>query len=96
MSSILVRFPDGTKEFRYQEVMLEAGTVVWHEGASYRVVSVEDGEQAIAVVESASPSVEAHVLAGVTTGTPMVMSEQLESTESLRTTTKTTTSSRRR
>jgi hypothetical protein len=59
MSSIVVRFPDGSKEFRYPERMLEAGDVVFHDGSRFIVtgVSTDGGGQFIAVVEPESPSV---------------------------------------
>jgi hypothetical protein len=59
MGSIVVRFPDGTKEFRFPEKMLVEGDVVWHDGARFRVISVsENGDgRAVAVVEPESPSV---------------------------------------
>jgi hypothetical protein len=41
MSSFFVRFPDGTREFRYMERDLEEGDLVWHEGRRYRVLSTE-------------------------------------------------------
>lgn len=41
MSSFFVRFPDGAKEFRSMDRDLEEGDFVWHEGARYRVLSVE-------------------------------------------------------
>ena len=40
MGSMVVRFPDGSKEFRYPEKMLVEGDVVWHDGERFRVVSV--------------------------------------------------------
>lgn len=51
MNSILVRFPDGTKEFRYQ--VLAEGDVIAQDGERYRVVSVsaDDADRAVAVVE---------------------------------------------
>jgi len=52
MSSIVVRFPDGSKEFRFPEKMLEEGDAIWHDGQRYRVISVSaDGDQAAVVVE---------------------------------------------
>ncbi len=53
--SITVRFPDGSREFRYPERALEEGDTVWHDGRRYRVVSVQtDGEVSTVVVESDS------------------------------------------
>jgi hypothetical protein len=45
MSSVLVRFPDGSREFRYPPEPLKEGDIIWHEGKSYRVLSVtsDDG-----------------------------------------------------
>ena len=53
MASIVVRFPDGTKEFRFPENMLEENDVIWHAGAPFRVVSVSsDGDEwAVVTVE---------------------------------------------
>jgi hypothetical protein len=52
-----VRFPDGTKEFRYPETPPEEGSPVWHEGERYRVVSVSmDGAQASMIVQADSSS----------------------------------------
>ena len=51
MSPFVVRFPDGSKEFRFPEKMLEEGDVVWHEGERYRVVHVttDDGNSSATV-----------------------------------------------
>ncbi len=59
MSSIVVRFPDGTKEFRFPEKMLAEGDVIWHDGERYRVISVsaDDGRHAVVVVELESPTI---------------------------------------
>jgi hypothetical protein len=56
MSSVVVRFPDGTREFRYPEKGLEEGDVIWHDGQRYRVVHVsfDDGNQPVATVEADS------------------------------------------
>jgi hypothetical protein len=40
MASVVVRFPDGTKEFRFPETMLEENDVIWHAGERFHVVSV--------------------------------------------------------
>lgn len=50
MGSMVVRFPDGSKEFRYPEKMLVEGDVVWHDGERFRVVSVSSDEKDSAVV----------------------------------------------
>jgi hypothetical protein len=51
MSSFVVRFPDGSKEFRFPEKMLEEGDVVWHEGQRYRVVHIttDSGSSSVTV-----------------------------------------------
>jgi hypothetical protein len=55
---LVIRFPDGTKEYRYPEKMLAEGDIVRHNGDRYRVMSVstDDGTTNI-VVESESPNV---------------------------------------
>ena len=42
MSSVIVHFPDGSREFRYPQEPLKERDVIWHEGASYRVIHVSD------------------------------------------------------
>ena len=49
MSPFVVRFPDGSKEFRFPEKMLEPGDVVWHEGERYRVVHVTTDDDSSSV-----------------------------------------------
>jgi hypothetical protein len=50
MSSILVRFPDGTKEFRYPAKVFEEGDLLSHDGVSYRVIEVVvDGDDGVSV-----------------------------------------------
>ncbi len=59
MSSIVVRFPDGSREFRYPERMLEEDDIVWHDGERYRVISIssDDAGRAVATVEVESGDV---------------------------------------
>jgi hypothetical protein len=56
MGSMVVRFPDGSKEFRYPEKVLVDGDVVWHDGERFRVVSVstDDDDRAVVIVEADS------------------------------------------
>lgn len=53
MDSVVVRFPDGTREFRFPERELTEDDVVWHDGERYRVISVssDDGNRPVVVVE---------------------------------------------
>jgi hypothetical protein len=44
MSSVVVHFPDGSREFRYPTEPLKEGDIIWHEGTTYRVLSVTDDE----------------------------------------------------
>lgn len=56
MPSVIVHFPDGSKEFRYPENGLEEGDVISHAGSRFRVVSVKaDGERHTANVVAANP-----------------------------------------
>jgi hypothetical protein len=44
--ALIVRFPDGTKEFRYPEQRLEVGDAIWHDGTRFHIVSIsENGDQ---------------------------------------------------
>jgi hypothetical protein len=54
--SLLIRFPDGTKEFRYPGKELVEGDVVWHDGEHYRVVTVttDERDRVTATVEADS------------------------------------------
>ena len=56
MGVMVVRFPDGSKEFRYPEKMLVEGDVVWHDGQRFRVISVntDDQDRAVVIVEADS------------------------------------------
>jgi hypothetical protein len=52
---LVVRFPDGSKEFRYPERLPEEGGVIWHDGDRYRVVNITvNDDQASMVVEADS------------------------------------------
>jgi hypothetical protein len=53
---MVVRFPDGSKEFRYPEKVLVDGDVVWHDGERFRVVSVttDENDRAVVIVEADS------------------------------------------
>lgn len=50
MNSVVVRFPDGSREFRYPERELEAGDAIWHDGQRYAVVHVGTDEHGRPVV----------------------------------------------
>ena len=54
MTALIVRFPDGSREFRYPDRRLEVGDAIFHEGTRYRVVSTTEndaGEQEAVTVE---------------------------------------------
>ena len=53
MSSIIVYFPDGTREFVYPANALNEGDSIWHDGARYRILSIvqNDGLPLKATVE---------------------------------------------
>jgi hypothetical protein len=54
MPALIVRFPDGTREFRYPERALEVGDAIWHDKVRYHVISVtkdDGGEQLTVTVE---------------------------------------------
>ncbi len=42
MPALIVRFPDGTREFRYPEQPLEVGNAIWHDGTRYHVISISE------------------------------------------------------
>ena len=50
MPALIVRFPDGTREFRYPERPLEVGDAIWHDNVRYHVISVT--EAALSIVKS--------------------------------------------
>ena len=54
MPALIVRFPDGTREFRYPDTPLQVGAAIWHDGVRYHVVSVSEdaeGDQLTVTVE---------------------------------------------
>jgi hypothetical protein len=56
MPSVIVHFPDGSKEFRYPENGLKEGDEISHAGSRFRVVSVSaDGERHSVTVVASSP-----------------------------------------
>jgi hypothetical protein len=56
--SLIVRFPDGSKEYRYPKKVLVVGDVIWHDGARFRVLNVgSDGGTDFATVELAEGGV---------------------------------------
>jgi hypothetical protein len=59
MSVIVVRFPDGSRQFRFPGRELAEGDVVWHDGERYRVIHVasEDGGPPVVGVERDSGDV---------------------------------------
>ncbi len=53
MSSIYVRFPEGTREFLYPSRQLQEGEIIWQDGTRYRILSIEanDGQPPNVIVE---------------------------------------------
>lgn len=53
MRNVVVRFPDGSRVFRYPEEPLAEGDVIWHEGERYRVLHIgtDDGVNPVVTVE---------------------------------------------
>lgn len=43
MSSVVIHFPDGSKEFRYPAKTIEEGDRLWHDGEAFRVLAIADG-----------------------------------------------------
>ena len=52
-SSVIVYFPDGSREFVYPAKPLNEGDVIWHDGARFRILSItqNDGRPHTATVE---------------------------------------------
>jgi hypothetical protein len=53
LSTIIIRFPDGTREYRYTGRSVEQGDVIWHDGEQWTVLAVvsNDGGPQTATVE---------------------------------------------
>ena len=52
MDSVVIRFPDGMREFRCSGRALVTGVTVWHDGEHYRVISLSDDQgRVVALVE---------------------------------------------
>jgi hypothetical protein len=53
MNSVIVYFPEGTREFVYPAKPLTEGDVIWHDGTRYRITSLaqNDGLPQTATVE---------------------------------------------
>jgi hypothetical protein len=56
VGTVLVRFPDGSRDFRFSEKTLKVGDVVWHDGARYRIVdiSADERDETVVIVEADS------------------------------------------
>jgi hypothetical protein len=58
--ALIVRFPDGSREFRYPDRPVEVGDAIWHDNVRYHVVSVtddEEGDQLTVTVERDAESI---------------------------------------
>ena len=58
--ALIVRFPDGSREFRYPDRPIEVGDAIWHDNVRYHVVSVSEGdggEQLTVIVEPEPESI---------------------------------------
>jgi hypothetical protein len=55
-TNVVVRFPDGSREFRYPQEPLKEGDIIWHDGMRYRILALvqNDGGPASATVEPES------------------------------------------
>ena len=60
MPALIVRFPDGGREFRYPDNALAVGDAIWHDNVRYHVISVTEndgGDQITATVEPDTESI---------------------------------------
>jgi hypothetical protein len=53
LSSIYVRFPEGTREFLHPSRQLQEGDIIWHDGTRYQILSIaaNDGQPPSVIVE---------------------------------------------
>jgi hypothetical protein len=53
LSSFVIHFPDGYREFIYPAKPLQEGDLVWHDGVRYRVLAIaqDDGHPMTVTVE---------------------------------------------
>ena len=58
MPALIVRFPDGTREFRYPERPLEVGDAIWHDNVRYHVISVTEDAEGDQLTVTVEPDVE--------------------------------------
>jgi hypothetical protein len=52
--ALIVRFPDGSREFRYPDRPVDVGDAIWHDNVRYHIVAVTEdggGEQLTVTVE---------------------------------------------
>lgn len=51
--SVIVHFPDGSRQFQYPVDALEVGDTIWHDSQRYRVIhcSTDEGGNALVTVE---------------------------------------------
>ena len=58
MPALIVRFPDGTREFRYPERPLDVGDGIWHDNVRYHVISVTEDAEGDQLTVTVEPDVE--------------------------------------
>jgi len=58
MPALIVRFPDGTREFRYPERPVEVGDAIWHDNVRYHVISVTEDAEGDQLTVTVEPDVE--------------------------------------
>jgi len=58
MPALIVRFPDGTREFRCPERPLDVGDGIWHDNVRYHVISVTEDAEGDQLTVTVEPDVE--------------------------------------
>jgi len=53
--ALVVRFPDGSKEFRYPERPLEIGDAIWHENTRHHVIATDEDDEGRQVAVTVEP-----------------------------------------